>query len=59
MGEQQPPVDPFTPLQEAMGGLHELFDALKKQGFTEFQACNILGVMLATGATAAGTDGSE
>lgn len=58
MGEQQSPADPFTPLQEAMGGLYELFDALKKQGFTEFQACNILGVMLANGAAAAGTDGS-
>lgn len=34
-------------MMEAAAGLHEMFKTLKESGFTEWQACRILGVMLA------------
>jgi hypothetical protein len=36
-----------TPLQEAFTGLHEMFRTMVEQGFTEYQACVIIGVMIA------------
>lgn len=36
-----------TPLAEAAAGIHELFKTMVEQGFSEYQACLILGVMLA------------
>jgi len=44
------PNDPLTPLAEAAGQLHETFASLIGQGFTRWQACVILGVMLAQSA---------
>lgn len=45
------PSDPVTPMQEGAAGIHELFVSMIGQGFTEYQACVILGVMLSNGAT--------
>jgi hypothetical protein len=42
-----PPPDPSTPLSEAGSSLRELFETLVASGFTEWQACRILGVMVA------------
>jgi hypothetical protein len=36
-----------TPLSEAAAGLHEWFKTMVEQGFTEYQACVIIGVMMA------------
>lgn len=41
------PSETMTELKEAAVGLHEIFKTLKESGFTEWQACRILGVMLA------------
>jgi hypothetical protein len=43
----QKPQDPFTMLSEASSGLHEMFASLIESGFTEWQACRVIGVMLA------------
>lgn len=40
----------WTPLKVATDSLHELYMTLINSGFTESQACRILGVMLAEGA---------
>jgi hypothetical protein len=45
MGDE--PREPMTELREAAAHLHEMFQTLKESGFTEWQACRILGVMLA------------
>ena len=45
MGED--PKEPLTELMEAATQMHEMFKTLKESGFTEWQACRILGVMLA------------
>lgn len=37
----------MTPMAEAATGLHELFRTLIDSGFTERQACQIVGVILA------------
>ena len=47
MGEQQRATEPMTQLAEAAVGLHETFRTLTESGFTEWQACRIIGVMLA------------
>jgi len=36
-----------TPLAEGMGQLHEMFLTLVSSGFTERQACQVVGVYLA------------
>lgn len=41
------PATDVTPMGEAASGLHEMFLTLIKSGFTEWQACRIIGVMLA------------
>ena len=41
------PVEPLTPMAESVANMHELFGTLTASGFTEWQACRILGVMLA------------
>ncbi len=41
------PPDPITSMVEAAAGLRELFESLVAAGFTEWQACRVLGVMLA------------
>ncbi len=41
------PTSGLTPLGEATAGLHEMFLALIASDFTEWQACRVLGVMLA------------
>lgn len=38
-----------TPLADAAAQMHELFTTMIAKGFTEAQACRILGVMLAEG----------
>ena len=38
----------MTPTAEGMAQLHEIFLAMTAGGFTEKQACTILGVMIAT-----------
>ena len=37
----------MTELMESAAQMHEMFKTLKDSGFTEWQACRILGVMLA------------
>jgi hypothetical protein len=37
----------MTPLAEAANELHEMFRTLIDSGFTEWQACRVIGVMLA------------
>ena len=39
--------EPLTPLAEAAGQMHETFTSLTGQGFTKWQTCVIIGVMLA------------
>lgn len=39
-----------TPLKLATDTLHELYTTLTNSGFTESQACKILGIMLAENA---------
>ena len=39
--------EPLTPLAEAAGQIHETFTSMTGQGFTKWQACVIVGVMLA------------
>lgn len=39
--------DPMTAMAESSASLHEMFLSLVAAGFTEWQACRILGVMLA------------
>jgi len=43
----QNPPEPATPLRQAAAQLNEMFRELKAAGFTEWQACRILGVTLA------------
>lgn len=47
MPDSSDPTTVLTPLGEATSGLHEMFLALIASGFTEWQACQVLGVMLA------------
>lgn len=47
MSDEKKPGDPFTALGEAAAGLHEMFVSLIASGFTEWQACRVIGVMLA------------
>ena len=44
----------MSPLTEAVAGMHELYLSLVEGGFTDGQACRILGAMLATAAGGAG-----
>jgi hypothetical protein len=39
----------MTPLQETVSNLHEMFTEMLDRGFTEAQACRIIGVAIATG----------
>jgi hypothetical protein len=39
--------EPFTPTEESMAQVQEFFSSLLVGGFTESQACQIIGVMLA------------
>jgi hypothetical protein len=41
------PKDPMTQLMDAATQMHEVFKTLQASGFTQWQACRILGVMLA------------
>lgn len=43
--------EPMTPIGEAAAALHEGFTTMIAAGFTENQACKILGAMLAAGHT--------
>lgn len=45
--QQSAPKDPLTGMAEAAVSLHELFLSMVEADFTEWQACRILGVMLA------------
>lgn len=44
-----PPSDPITQMMEGMAQMHEIFKTMTDSGFTEWQACRIIGVMLAEG----------
>jgi hypothetical protein len=39
--------EPLTPMTEASTQLHELFETLLASGFTQLQACTIVGVYMA------------
>jgi hypothetical protein len=41
------PSEPLTPTAEAVAGLREMFTSLAEGGFTEWQACRIIGVYIA------------
>jgi len=41
--------EPLTPMAESATSVHELFASLIDAGFTEWQACRVIGVMLAEG----------
>lgn len=41
--------EPFTPMIESAASLHEFFSSLVAAGFSEGQACRIVGVLLAEG----------
>jgi hypothetical protein len=47
MEHEHVPRDPLTGMAEAAASLHELFLSMVEAEFTEWQACRILGVMLA------------
>lgn len=49
--ESDMPPNPITQLAQAGAALHELFISLTSSGFTERQACWILGSMLANQAS--------
>lgn len=44
---KESPSSGMTPMAEAATGLHEMFRTLIDSGFTEWQACRIIGVVLA------------
>lgn len=44
----------YTPLAAAAASMHELFTTMIANGFTEAQACRILGIMLAENAAGSG-----
>jgi hypothetical protein len=46
VARQIPPGDVTTPLDEGSAQLHELFTSYRRAGFTEWQACSILGIWL-------------
>lgn len=46
-GEPEP-VDPFTAMLAATAQLHEMFKSMIDSGFSEYQACVILGTLLGT-----------
>jgi hypothetical protein len=39
--------DPVTAMREVTEMMHELYKTMESSGFTSWQACRILGVMLA------------
>jgi hypothetical protein len=41
--------DPITPLLEATGNLHEIYESMLESGFSQHEALYALGVMLASG----------
>ena len=43
------PTAPLSPMAEAVIQMHELFTSLTEGGFTERQACMIIGEMLRNG----------
>lgn len=43
----QLPESPLTQLVEIMTQTHELFQSMVASGFTEWQACRVIGVMMA------------
>jgi len=45
--QQEGPKDPTTPLSDVANNLHEMFRAMIDAGFSEKQACLILGNWLA------------
>ena len=47
MDKQRTHEGSMTPLAQAASGLHEMFRTLIDSGFTEWQACRVIGVMLA------------
>jgi hypothetical protein len=47
-GAPAPPLDPMTALAEMAATVHTLFEAYKAAGFTDYQACVILGTWMAT-----------
>ncbi|GLY32115.1 hypothetical protein [Kineosporia sp. NBRC 101731] len=42
----------LTPILQEATALHEMFLTMVKAGFTEIQACRIIGTMLASGGAA-------
>lgn len=46
-GKPVMPEDPITVMREAIGGIRELFVSMVETGFTEWQACRVIGVMMA------------
>lgn len=47
MTPDRPHLEPLTPVAEASAVMREYFESLVRAGFTEWQACRILGVMVA------------
>lgn len=47
MPSNEVPSAGITPMAEAANGVHELFRTLIDSGFTEWQACRIVGVLIA------------
>jgi len=41
------PDNPMTPMGEAFASLHEMYLGLRASGFTETEACHIIGSFLA------------
>lgn len=45
--ENELPPNPLTELVEVMAQTREIFESMVAAGFTEWQVCRILGVMMA------------
>ena len=46
-GMPEMPDSPTTPMHEMFVHLHEMFVGMKDSGFTDWQACRIIGVWMA------------
>lgn len=42
------PRDPFADMAAAASSMHDMYVSMRASGFTELEACRIIGVMLAT-----------